>query len=288
MNTPTMPSDIRADVPAAELPPASLDGWYVLHQSLSVDWPALKAADAAEAREALASFAALARGWATASEPGWSGVYRVAGGSVDFLVVHFRDSLDRLIQAGHELQLSPWGDHVIVTDEYLSVVELGLYHLTSDLAGRIEPGDRTAWDDALKEALAAERRKGFVRRRLEPRQPEHMPYVCYYPMDKRRNPGQNWYTLSLEERTALMAAHGTVGRRFAGRIAQVISGSMGLDDWEWAVTLWAADPLEFKAIISEMRYDAASAEYAEFGPFLVGKRISDGDIEGLLSGAARR
>ncbi|WP_419166464.1 chlorite dismutase family protein [Candidatus Palauibacter sp.] len=277
-----MPGNTRADLSAAEIPPASLEGWYVLHQSLNVDWPALKAADPADARGAVASFVTLAERWAADAEPGWSGVYRVAGGGVDFLVLHFRDSLDRLIEAGHELQLSPWGDFVLVREEYLSVVELGLYALTRDLVGRVDPTDRAAWDDALREALAEEREKGFVRRRLQPRQPEHMPYVCYYPMDKRRNPGQNWYALTLEDRAALMAAHGTVGRCYAGRIAQVISGSMGLDDWEWAVTLWAADPLEFKAIISEMRYDAASAEYAEFGPFLVGKRISGGDFDELL------
>ncbi|WP_420462195.1 chlorite dismutase family protein [Candidatus Palauibacter sp.] len=283
-----MPRNTRTDLPAAEIPPASLEGWYVLHQSLSVDWPALKAADPADARGAVASFVTLAERWATDAEPGWSGVYRVAGGGVDFLVLHFRDSLDRLIEAGHGLQLSPWGDYVLMREEYLSVVELGLYALTRDLVGRVDPTDRAAWDDALGEALAAEREKGFVRRRLQPRQPEHMPYVCYYPMDKRRNPGQNWYALTLEDRAALMAAHGTVGRRFAGRIAQVISGSMGLDDWEWAVTLWAADPLEFKAIISEMRYDAASAEYAEFGPFLVGKRLSAGDFEALLPSPTAR
>ena len=278
----------HTDLPSAEIPPASLEGWYVLHQTLSVDWPALRSIDPAEAREALASLAALADEWATGSEPGWSGVYRMAGGSVDFLVVHFRDSLDRLIEAGHEFQLSRWSDYALVRDEYVSVVELGLYGLTRDLADRIDPGDRSAWSEALKEACRAEGRKGYVRRRLEPRQPEHMPYICYYPMDKRRNPGQNWYVLPLEERAEMMAAHGTVGRRFAGRILQVISGSMGLDDWEWAVTLWAADPLEFKAIISEMRYDAASAEYAEFGPFLVGKRISGGEISGLLPDATGR
>ncbi|WP_419162263.1 chlorite dismutase family protein [Candidatus Palauibacter sp.] len=283
MKIPTTPPNSAADLPVPPLPPASLEGWYVLHQSLSVDWAALKAADPGDAREALASFAALAEAWATASEPGWSGVYRVAGAGIDFLILHFRDTLDRLIEAGHQLQLSVWGDYVIVREEYLSVVELGLYTLTSELAGRVDPEDREAWDLALTETLAAEREKGFVRRRLQPRQPGHMPYVCTYPMDKRRNPGQNWYALSLEDRAALMAAHGTVGRRFAGRLVQVISGSMGLDDWEWAVTLWSADPLEFKAIISEMRYDEASAHYGEFGPFTVGKRLSGEEMLDLLA-----
>lgn len=271
---------------ASELPPASLEGWYVLHQSIELDWVGLKGADPAATREALSSFAALAERWSSGSEPGWSGVYRVAGGGIDFLILHFRDTFDRLVEAVRELKLSAWGDHVLVREEYLSVVELGLYSLTRELAGQVDPEDHEAWDAALVDALAEERRKGYVRRRLEPRQPEHMPYVCYYPMDKRRNPGQNWYTLPLEERAALMAAHGRVGRRFAGRILQVISGSMGLDDREWAVTLWSADPLEFKAIISEMRYDKASADYAEFGPFVVGKRMAGGEFKRLLPSVA--
>lgn len=273
---------------SSELPPASLEGWYVLHQSIELDWTGLKGADPAGAREALSSFAALAERWSGASEPGWSGVYRVAGGGIDFLILHFRDTFDRLVEAVREMKLSAWGDHVLVREEYLSVVELGLYALTRELSGRIDPADREAWDAALADALAEERRKGYVRRRLEPRQPEHMPYVCYYPMDKRRSPERNWYRLSLGERAGLMAAHGKVGRRFAGRILQVISGSMGLDDWEWAVTLWAADPLEFKAIISEMRYDEASADYAEFGPFVVGKRMAAAEFGGLLSSVAAR
>lgn len=268
------------------LPPASLEGWYVLHQSIELDWAGLKGADPAEARKALSSFAALAARWSTESEPGWSGVYHVAGGGIDFLVLHFRDTFDRLIEAVREMKLSAWGDHILVREEYVSVVELGLYSLTRDLSGRVDPGDSEAWDAALAGALAEERRKAYVRRRLEPRQPEHMPYVCYYPMDKRRNPGQNWYRLPLEERARMMAVHGGMGRRFAGRIVQVISGSMGLDDWEWAVTLWAGDPLEFKAIISEMRYDEASAEYAEFGPFVVGKRMDGAEFEDLLSSVA--
>ena len=191
---------------SSELPPASLEGWYVLHQSIELDWAGLRGADPAETRDALRSFAALAAGWSTESEPGWSGIYRVAGGGIDFLILHFRDTFDRLIEAVRDMKLSACGDHVVVREEYLSVVELGLYSLTRELSGRVDPEDREAWDAALADALAEERRKEYVRRRLEPRQPEHMPYVCYYPMDKRRNPGQNWYTLSLDERAELMAA----------------------------------------------------------------------------------
>ena len=99
-----------------------------------------------------------------------------------------------------------------------------------------------------------------------------MPYVCFYPMSKRRAVGQNWYALTLEERSRLMMAHGATGRGYAGRVSQVISGAIGLDAWEWGVTLFAGDPLSFKKIVTDMRFDEVSAEYAEFGEFHVGKR----------------
>jgi chlorite dismutase len=101
-----------------------------------------------------------------------------------------------------------------------------------------------------------------------------MPYVCFYPMSKRRASGQNWYALPLEERSRLMMAHGMTGRGYAGRVVQVISGAIGLDAWEWGVTLFAADPLAFKKIVTDMRFDEVSAQYAEFGEFYVGKTLS--------------
>ncbi|MDX1579007.1 MAG: chlorite dismutase family protein, partial [Gemmatimonadota bacterium] len=198
------------------------------------------------------------------------------------LALHFRPSLEGLMDAARRLALADAGDLLLLEHEYLSIVELGLYGLTSELAARVDPSDREAWSEAVQSALAEEREKAFVKRRLYPTQPEDKPYICYYPMDKRRRPGQNWYTLPLEERAALMRAHGSVGRSYAGKISQVISGSMGLADWEWAVTLWAADPTEFKNIISEMRFDEASAEYAEFGPFYVGVRLTPEDVRDLL------
>jgi chlorite dismutase len=97
-----------------------------------------------------------------------------------------------------------------------------------------------------------------------------MPYVCFYPMSKRRAPGQNWYALTLEERSRLMHAHGMTGRRYAGRVQQIITGAIGLAEWEWGVTLFARDPLDFKRLVTEMRFDEVSAQYAEFGDFFVG------------------
>jgi chlorite dismutase len=94
--------------------------------------------------------------------------------------------------------------------------------------------------------------------------------MCFYPMSKRRDEGANWYALPFDERKELMLGHGKKGREYAGKVLQLISGSTGLDDWEWAVTLFAADPADLKRIVYEMRFDPASAVYGEFGRFLTG------------------
>ena len=94
--------------------------------------------------------------------------------------------------------------------------------------------------------------------------------LCFYPMSKRREGADNWYALSFDERKALMMGHGTLGRKFAGRVTQLITGSTGLDDWEWGVTLFAQNPDDLKEVVYTMRFDRASTLYAEFGPFVTG------------------
>jgi hydrogen peroxide-dependent heme synthase len=100
--------------------------------------------------------------------------------------------------------------------------------------------------------------------------PEGKRAWCFYPMSKRRNIDQNWFTLPYDERKALMYEHGSSGRKFAGRVLQVVTGSTGLDDFEWGVTLFAVRPDDLKEVVYTMRYDQASAIYAEFGPFYAG------------------
>ena len=100
--------------------------------------------------------------------------------------------------------------------------------------------------------------------------PEGKPAWCFYPMSKRRNPEQNWYELPFERRRELMYQHGATGRTFAGRVLQLITGSTGIDDYEWGVTLFCAHPDDLKEVVYTMRYDEASAQYAEFGPFYTG------------------
>ncbi|CAN5798902.1 hypothetical protein BH24ACT3_BH24ACT3_06500 [soil metagenome] len=107
--------------------------------------------------------------------------------------------------------------------------------------------------------------------RLHPQlPPEGKRAWCFYPMSKRRNVDQNWFTLPYDERKELMYEHGASGRKFAGRVLQVVTGSAGLDDFEWGVTLFAVHPDDLKEVVYTMRFDAASAHYAEFGPFYSG------------------
>jgi chlorite dismutase len=114
--------------------------------------------------------------------------------------------------------------------------------------------------------------------------PEDKPAFCFYPMSKRRGEDYNWYALDFEERKALMGGHGVVGRKFRGRVLQLITGSTGLDDWEWGVTLFATHPEDLKQCVYEMRFDPASSRYAEFGPFITGMVSEPETIIARLNG----
>ena len=113
--------------------------------------------------------------------------------------------------------------------------------------------------------------------------PEGKPAFCFYPMSKRRGDAHNWYSLDYDERLALMTGHGRVGRTFHGRVLQLVTGSAGLDDFEWGVTLFAVAPSDLKECVYQMRFDRASALYAEFGPFYTGM-VSD--LTTVLASAA--
>jgi hydrogen peroxide-dependent heme synthase len=277
------------------LAPLVLDGWFVLHQFFRLDPVVHEGPDdpdgepnARGLQDRIRAFAELLAGWERPDDGGWSGAFRIVGGGTDLMLTHFRNSLEGLGEAERAVQRSPLAVDLHPTGDYVSVVELGLYSMTHALIERAEKEGvahgTPEWQAMVEEVLAEERAKRYVQARLRPTQPEQMPYVCFYPMDKRRNVGQNWYTLPLEERAALMAEHGNTGRRYAGRISQIISGSVGLDDWEWAVTLFASDPLDLKALVTEMRYDEVSALYAEFGSFWIGYRIPSERLVEQLTG----
>lgn len=266
----------------SELAPATLEGWYALHQMFAIDHAVLRALEPEEriafAEGAAAFMAELAEG----EEAGWSASFRLAGGGADVMLLHFRDTLDALADVQHRLRSSSLDDVLHLTYDFTSVTEAGLYSATAKAAEEAEPRSK-AYDALLSEMAEAERGSAFIQTRLFPEVPEGMDYVSFYPMNKRRAGADNWYTLPVAERNALMREHGLSGRRYAGKIFQVITGSMGFDDWEWGVTLFARDPLEFKRIVAEMRYDEASSRYGEFGSFFVGVRLAPAGWRELLA-----
>ena len=262
---------------ASQIAPATLEGWYALHQMFSIDWPMGRNAAnfAGEAAELFERLNASASG-------GWSEPVRLVGaGGADFMFVHFRPTLEELAEIQRTIATSEVGRALTLTFEYLSVTEAGLYHATAEAAQEAEPGS-DEFKARIAEVSAAEAASPHVKTRLFPRVPEGMRYVSFYPMSKRRAVGQNWYALDVRERSRLMRDHGMIGRRYAGKIFQVITGSVGLDDWEWGVTLFARDPLDFKRLVTEMRFDEASAVYGEFGRFFTGIRFAPGGWGALL------
>lgn len=265
----------------AEQAPFTLEGWYALHQTFSVDWAALRALS--HERGAIASDAArVLKDLAAPPNAGWTAAFRLVGGGTDLMVVHFRESLEDLAEAELRLRQSSAGPVLRLDYEYLSVTEAGLYQATTDAVEQAKPGSKE-YRALLEEVGAMERASAHVQSRLYPRIPEGMRFISFYPMSKRRVDPDNWYLLPLQERNRLMRDHGLGARAFAGRIFQVIGGSLGLDDWEWGVTLFARDPLELKRIVTEMRYDEASARYAEFGTFYTGFLLSPDDVDALLA-----
>lgn len=254
-------------------PPETLEGWYALHQIYTCG----KGGVTQDDTQSVDSIVATAASRLPAVTDGWSAAVRLIGSMADVMIVHFRPTLDDIAfaQAGFDDVVSSL--ELNLEYSFLSVTEAGLYHLTAKLAQEATARGGAVGDETyaaqLKERAGAERESEHVRKRLYPPLPTALPYVCFYPMSKRRDTGQNWYTLSLEERSRLMHSHGLTGRRYAGRVQQIITGAIGFENWEWGVTLFARDPLDIKRLVTEMRFDEVSARYAEFGEFFVGKLV---------------
>jgi len=262
--------------------PLTLEGASVLHQMMRLRWPAWKGLAAGDRAEILAE-AAAALGAMEASADTPSAVYSLIGHKGDLMFVHFRRSFSDLNQAELALTRLRLADFLEPTTSYLSIIELGLYDSTlklySSLAERnLEPYS-PEWNQEV-DALVA-RQKEAMAGRLWPAIPPNK-YICFYPMDRRRGESVNWYRVPMEKRQRLMHEHGMVGRRYAGEVKQIITGSIGFDDWEWGVDLFADEPLVFKKLIYEMRFDEVSAVYALFGTFYVGVRTAAADLPALL------
>jgi chlorite dismutase len=266
-----------------ELPavPLTLEGSAVLHQMFRFRWSQWRAASAADrARITAQAQSALAE-----METAGSALFSMFGHKGDLLFIHFRNDFEALNQAQLALNQLELLNYLEPAISYVSVVELGLYESTiklyRDLVSKgVEPHS-AEWNEVLEEAMARQREAMHVR--LFPEMPEGR-YVTFYPMDRKRGELKNWYTLPIEERQRQMDLHGKIGRRYAGKVQQIISGSIGFDDWEWGVDLFADDPVVFKKLIYEMRFDEVSGVFSNFGAFYVGLRCGASELPTLLEG----
>jgi hydrogen peroxide-dependent heme synthase len=265
----------KADVPAvaSELPamPLTLEGYSVLHQMFRFRWTEWRKLDAARQSEIARE---VAEAFSDSEGAGQFAAYSMLGHKGDLMLVHFRDSFDDLNHAELLLYRTNLQEFLEPVHSYLSVIELGLYDSSVKLFRQMTERGLVPlteeWNKEIEETV--ERQKQAMKPRLFPRIPASR-YLCFYPMDRRRGEDKNWYMLPIEERQRQMEEHGVVGRRYAGKVQQIITGSIGFDDWEWGVDLFAAEPLVFKKLIYEMRFDQVSAEYALFGQFFVGMRV---------------
>jgi len=258
----------------------------MLHQMFRVRRPAWRALAETEQASILEEAQHLLSGMEQRSgsgHPNQSAAYSMIGHKADFMLLHFRDSLEDL----HCAELSVAGlrlsDYLEPTTSYVSVVELGLYESTAKTYGSLVEKGFEPHSDEWKAGIAEviERQSNAMAPRLYPEIPS-AKYICFYPMDRKRAEQKNWYQLPMPDRQRMMHEHGLIGRRYADHVRQIISGSIGFDDWEWGVDLFADEPVVFKKLIYEMRFDEVSAVYALFGNFYVGLRLSPDSLSSLF------
>jgi chlorite dismutase len=263
--------------------PLTMEGASVLHQMMRFRRAAWRELTPGGQREILDEAAALLAAMEPPAEGRQSALYSLLGHKGDLLLVHFRRSFEELQQAELAVARLKLSDYLEPTGSYVSVVELGLYESTAKTyAGLAARGIEPHSEEWKKEIAAVlERQRNAMATRLWPEIPP-AKYICFYPMDRRRGETANWYREAMPERQRMMSEHGLVGRRYAGEVRQIITGSIGFDDWEWGVDLFAEDPLVFKKLIYEMRFDEVSAVYALFGTFYVGLRVPAAGLAGIL------
>ena len=273
----------------AEFPPVplTLEGFHVLHQFFRFDWKSWRSCAESErekiVNEAVPALQRLERNAATSAVQ--SALFSELGHKGDLILVHFRNSLEELNQVELDLAQTQLYDFLTPVHSYVSVIELGLYESTRKTyeAAAAKGFEQHSADWNAEVEASLKRGTEAMRPRLFPAVPE-TKYLCFYPMDRKRAEQVNWYTVPFAERQRMMHEHGMIGRRYADVVKQIISGSIGYDDWEWGVDLFADDPVVFKKLIYEMRFDEVSAIYALFGQFFIGVRLPVEKLQSWLAG----
>ena len=252
--------------------PPTDEGWFVLHDFRTVDWDAWRDAPERDRDRAIVEGTEYLRRHEAVedADEGDSAVFSVLGHKADLLIVHFRPTLDALSRAERRFERTELASFTDQPTSYVSVTEISGYATPEyfDDPEAVEEGTRR-----------------YMESKLTPEIPSD-GYVSFYPMTKRRGETYNWYDLDMDDRADLMASHAETGKGYAGRIEQVIASSVGFDDHEWGVTLFADDPTDIKDIVYEMRFDDVSAKYSDFGRFYIGRRFPPGDLGAYLDGEA--
>jgi chlorite dismutase len=252
-------------------PPQTDEGWYALHDFRRIDWEAWR--DAPERERAAAIEAGVeylgAHEAVEDADDGASAVFATVGHKADLLLLHLRPTLDALSTAERRFDRTALGAFTEQSTSHVSVTEVSGYVSDAYFAD-----DETETDEGLRR---------YIEGKLEPSIPDD-GYACFYPMSRTLGGEDSWYDLPYERRQEMMEEHGRHGREFGGRVKQIVCSSVGLDDWEWGVTLFADEPTDLKDIVYELRYDEASARYSEFGPFYVGRRFPPSDLSAFLAG----
>lgn len=264
MNRPHVPSNLPD--PTSRM----AEGWHCLHMYYKVDQQALAAlsdSERAEGREHVSRVLNPRSEQATARLQ----TSLVSGHRADLgLILMDADPL-KIDAVTQEIRNSAIGSALKPTYSFVSISEISEYVPTIEqYSERLQREGTKPGDPAFEAKVNAykQRLPAMNKQRLYPEIPP-FPVIAFYPMNKSRVPGANWYTEPFSARSSLMAEHATSGIKFAGRVSQLITASTGFDDWEWGVTLWGRAPEHIKEIVYTMRFDKASAKYAEFGPFYI-------------------
>jgi hydrogen peroxide-dependent heme synthase len=261
--------------------PETLEGWSLLHLMYRVDWGRLGETYPGDRKQMADEVAAALK---IDGSDGATVLVQLLGKG-DLMVIAFRRSFDELGRAQLAFSRTKLFPYLVPTTSYVSIVELGMYEMTAKVHRQLtENGlaqDSEPYQRGFDEEMERQRQR-VISRLFTP--VPHARYVCFYPMNKRRGELHNWYSEPFARRAEMMFEHGKVGREYSGKVTQIISGSIGYDDWEWGVDLFAPDALTFKKLIYEMRFDEASAKFAEFGPFYVGLHFSMPELINFLEG----
>ncbi len=252
------------------------EGWHVMHLFYHVDhaqWALYSDEEKRQAKTRLTELVQEIR----ATPDTHLLIFSVATPKADLGFMLLTPDLQVANMFEKQLSLSLGPEILSPTYSYLSQTESSEYTTTREqyaaetlIAEKSLTEGSPEFDAGLKEF--DERMAHYLKHRLYPVLPD-WPVICFYPMSKRRNGGDNWYALDFEARKKLMAGHARVGRTYSGRILQLITGSTGLDEFEWGVTLLAKDTIDIKSIVYEMRFDEVTARYGEFGDFYIGMQL---------------